>query len=212
MSAHNGIHRFRAWLAPVLGTVFFVLINPGARAFDLGSSNSGPLWWNGVFEAGPASEDLSHILEPRSPTWGLKGPMYGAPDESANATGFDFKREVLSFADRSFLSIGLGWNELELEDGDDSSGLRFSVEGHWGIGSTWSLYGQSVWIPELEDTDDRAQMTGNGFEAGVAFRPLPNISLRAGYRAFRIDFTDGRTGIDDSASSSGVLLGAGIRF
>jgi len=208
--------RFKPVLGAVVGAISVTLLSPGTHATELASTGSGPLWWSGMFDTstttGPASANLERLLEPRSPTWGLKGPMYAVTQVAADSPNFDLKRRVVSFAERSFLTIGLGWNEFELDDGDDSAGPHLSVEGRWGIGGAWTLYGQSVWVPELESTGHRGDMTGNGFEAGIAFQPLPNMSFHAGYRTFRIDFTDGRTGIDDSTISSGVLLGAGIRF
>lgn len=147
--------------------------------------------------------------------WGIRGSRYETTlsdfgDEATGHTSVDVKRRFFSLTDSSFVALGAGWESIDLDDGATSTGLRFMAEGRLGIGDTLSLYGQTSWLPELDDVGGRSNLTGQGIEAGLTFDPAPSMSVRLGYRRFRLDYDEaGGTG---TSESNGFILGAGFHW
>ena len=52
---------------------------------------------------------------------------------------------------------------------------------------------------------------GFEFEAGIAVKPFPFLSFRAGYRQFQLDFKS-LEGANETSKSKGVIIGAGVDF
>ena len=148
--------------------------------------------------------------------WGLKGTLYQSDLDEADFQGtdqfsIDVKRRIFFPTDSSFLAVGLGWEDLDLDDGQSSSGARFVLEGRVGVLGGLHLYGQTAWFPSLTDTGSRSDLTGNEYEAGLSYDPFPFMSLRAGYRHFRLDFDDDN-GTGAFSETSGFVFGAGFRW
>ncbi len=150
--------------------------------------------------------------------WGLSGSLYRVePDEAAAADGsdhvsIDLKRRVFSTTDNKFLAVGLGWENIDFESGDSSAGMRLIVEGRFRLLGSMYLYGQSAWLPSLEDVAGRSELQGSEVQAGLAFKPADVFSLQAGYRHFRLDYIDEDTGAEDFAESGGFVLGGGFHW
>ena len=151
-----------------------------------------------------------------SRNWGVRGSLYrseltGAGIDNSDHYSVDLKRRFYSLSNNSFVALGAGWEEIELGSGlGSSSGPRLIAEGRFGLGGAMSFYGQTSWMPDLDDTAAHSNLEGRGFEAGLSFEPAPSMSLRLGYRRFRLDFDHGNG--SDSAESDGFILGAGFHW
>ena len=149
--------------------------------------------------------------------WGVRGGFNLSDIETEGLEDrrrfkLDVKRRLISPTDNTFLAAGMGWERLRLENGESSQGVRLSLEGRVGLGGVATLYGESIWLPGLDNTDSYSDVSGVEFETGVVFDPLPFLSIRAGYRKFKLDYSLTGGGSDGDSSSQGVLLGAGIHW
>lgn len=147
--------------------------------------------------------------------WGIRGGIT-LSDIEAEEFGdprryhIDVKRRLISPTDNTFLAAGAGWENLDLENGESSNGVRLSLEGRVGLGGFATLYGESVWMPRLSSVNGLEDLSGREFETGLVFDPFPFLSIRAGYRRFKLDFdlTDG----SGQSTSQGIVIGAGIHW
>lgn len=180
-------------------------------------------WWSNTtsadaldasFDVGSAGGDAELWWRRR---WGMKGSLYKSDvveNQSAQAPDYlsvDFKRRLFSATRNNFLALGLGWESIDLGNGSDTHGPRFLLEGRLGVTPMVSLYGHTAWLPKLEETNDFEDPDGLEIEAGLAVKPLPHLSFRAGYREFRLDFKS-LEGVNESSKSKGVIFGAGIHW
>lgn len=178
-------------------------------------------WWANGFDANLGSGDvdagtLSGFAEVWwDQKWGIRGSRYESALEDAGIDttdhlSIDFKRRFFSLTDNSFVALGAGWESIDLDAGGTSSGLRLTAEGRVGLGGVVSLYGHTSWLPELDDIGARSNLEGREYEAGVSYDPAPFMSLRLGFRRFRLDYDEG--GSPASAESDGFILGAGFHW
>jgi hypothetical protein len=182
----------------------------------------GLLWWPNDFSVDVSEGETEggafggHTEAWWDDTWGLKGTLYRSDLDDTGLEGIDHfsvdvKRRLFSLTDNSFLAVGLGWEDIDLEDGTDSSGARLLLEGRVGVLGTLYLYGQTAWFPSLGDAGQRTDLNGNEYEAGLSYDPFPFLSLRAGYRRFKLDFDDD-TGSGISTETRGFTFGAGLHW
>ena len=198
-------------------------VNAAVFAFDSLALKQQPYWLDtDLAEGTPAMpESFDSVLGSNKELWldnkwGLQGSLYSGDLENAGANdsehlSLDVKRRFLNLTDKTFLAVGLGWQDIDMHIGGASSGPRILLEGRWGLNENLSLYGATAWLPYLDDISAGSNVAGSELEAGVAYEPLPYLSLRAGYRRFDLDYNNSR-GISRNSSSSGIMLGAGIRF
>lgn len=151
-----------------------------------------------------------------SKNWGLStqllendNQVFGLPDDSS-ILSFDVKRRF-SVRDNSLIEVGLGWQEFNIESLLESSGPRISLGGSFEFGNAFTVYGSTAWYPDVED-DFRPKQSGQAYEleAGVLYKPLPSLSLKAGYRQFSLDSSDRL--LDELGSNSGFLLGSDLSW
>lgn len=152
-----------------------------------------------------------------SEKWGLRSAYETLEREFATTaagdhTSLDLTRQIYSSVDSRFLAVGLGWESLDFDNGDSSSGVRLVVEGRLGLGASMFLYGQTAWLPSMEDVTGRSDLQGSELEAGVSYQPAPTFSLRAGYRRFRLNYVDDQSGLEDFSETGGVVMGAGFHW
>lgn len=147
--------------------------------------------------------------------WGVRSARYESSldefgvDNSSHAS-IDLKRRFFSLSEDHFVSLGAGWESIGLSGGESSSGLRLSAGGQFNVGGTVSLYGHTSWLPELDDVSGRSNLEAQEFEAGLAFDPDPSMSVRLGFRRFRLDFDEG--GSSATSESDGFILGADFHW
>ncbi|MDH3689927.1 MAG: hypothetical protein OEU36_10665 [Gammaproteobacteria bacterium] len=151
-----------------------------------------------------------------SQKWGIRGGMYRSDlddleIEDAQYLNFDVERRLFSPADDTFFAIGLGVEDIDLGQGLDSRGARFTLDGRAALFGRLSLYGQAAWYPSMEDVSGFDDIEGREFQAGISYDPAPFFSLRAGFKTIRLDFTDG-DGLNNSSESKGFHLGGGLRW
>lgn len=194
-----------------------------APAFALGplDGEAALSWWANDFEADVEGSEvdagaLGGHAELWAGGWGLRGALFrsdlsdSGSDEDIDYLSLDFKRRLFSLTDSNFIAAGFGWENLRLE-GEDSNGARLLLEGRVGFGRIFYFYGQTAWLPTLEDVSGREDLDAFEIEAGLGATPLPFVSLRAGYRRFSLDFTD-PSGDDKNDTAQGVVFGAGLHF
>ena len=180
-------------------------------------------WWSnelsgnpfkGTLDAGTISFRAEGWWDQR---WGIKGGI-DLTDIDADADELedperyhiDLKRRLFSPTDNTFFAAGVGWENLGLESGETSNGIRLSLEGRFGFAGFATFYGESIWMPRLSSVNGLEGLSGVEFETGVVFDPLPFWSIRAGYRRFELDF-DLDSGKGES-TSQGIVLGTGLHW
>lgn len=203
----------------------------------------GAVWWASDFDV--SSGDSSVSADAGAPgfraevwlfqRWGVRAERYSSnvdefdgPD--SDYTSVDFRWRAFSPSENNYFALGVGWQQMDLAtiglDGN-TSGVRLGAEGRISLGGLVYLYGQGSYLPSLDDTPAVDPLLGRfenldgyEFEAGVAWKMAPFVSLRAGYRAQTINFTltgfepipDGPTEIDGDTESTGFLAGLSFRF
>jgi len=204
-----------AWCGLSLGT--------GVHAIDSLNNSLDPYWLDtDVADEAPAiTEPFESILGSNrelwlNNKWGLQGSLYSGDLDNtgindAEYLSLDVKRRFLNLTEKTFFAVGVGWQDIDLHIGGASSGPRVLLEGRWGLNDSLSLYGATAWLPYLDDISAGSNVVGSELEAGLTYEPLPYLSLRAGYRRFDLDYDNSRS-VNRNSSSSGLMLGAGIRF
>lgn len=134
--------------------------------------------------------------------------VFGLPQDS-EFFNLDVKRRF-GAQDKSNFELGLGWQELNIESQLEASGPRVSLSGRYNLFDSFQLYGLTSYFPELEDNLANNDATAYEVEAGVLYKPLPSVSLKAGYRVFNLDLED--PDIQKLGSSSGFLLGTDLSW
>ena len=212
----------RCLLLLVLFTVG-ALLNP-VTAEESGVDGSAYLsWWsndfsaNAVdasFDAGTVGADAEVWWRQR---WGIKGSLYKSDVvESNSGDGPDFfsidiKRRLISPTENNFLALGLGWQTVDLAKGADTQGYRFLLQGGLGLTPVLSVYGHTAWLPGMVESDEIGDPKGLEIEAGIALKPFPFVSFRAGYRTFMLDYVS-LEGANETSKSKGIIVGAGVTF
>ncbi len=181
----------------------------------------GVVWWandldldpTGEFDAGAWGGYAGVWLNDR---WGARAAFFRSDldepglDQNIDYLSVDVKGRLVSVSENNFIAAGLGWENIDFGDGGDSDGLRLVLDGRFGLGRLIFVYGQAAWLPVMSDADNRSDLDAFEIEAGLGITPFPFLDLRGGYRQFRLDFkTDG---VEDSATSKGLFIGAGVHF
>lgn len=135
--------------------------------------------------------------------------VFGLPKDS-QYFNLDVKRRLFGDQDKSNLELGLGWQELDIDSQLEASGPKVSVSGRYNIFDSFQVYGLTSYFPDLVDQLNEGDATGYEFEAGLLYKPLPSLSLKAGYRVFSLDLED--PVIEELGSSSGFLLGTDLSW
>lgn len=195
-----------------------------AAADESGVDGSAYLnWWSNDFSANAldASFDAGTVgIDGEAwwaQRWGIKGSLYKSDVvESNSGEGPDFlsvdvKRRLLSPSENNFLALGLGWQSVDLTREADTEGYRLLLQGGLGLTPMLSLYGHAAWMPGLVSSAEVGDPKAVEIEAGVAIKPFPFVSFRAGYRTFKLDYVSAQ-GANEESTSKGVLVGAGVTF
>lgn len=135
--------------------------------------------------------------------------ILGLPKDSS-FFNLDVKRRFGS-QDKSNIELGLGWQELNIDSQLDASGPKVSLSGKYNLLKDFQVYGSTAYFPELEDQlKSDSTLTAYEFEAGLLYKPLPSVSVKAGYRVFNLDLEDPI--LEDLGSTSGFLLGTDLSW
>lgn len=214
-------HRNKARATFWAGTVA-LLGALNAQALGPLDGEAGIQWWNTQYAGSLWEGDLDvgsislHGESWWNKSWGVRGALYNADLDQGDGLrdeqrfSLDIKRRLISPTDNTFFAAGVGWENIRLDTGDSSNGIRLSLDGRVGLAGIVSLYGRAAWLPALSDAGRFSGMSGRELETGVVLDPLPFISLRAGYRSFNLDY-EGSNG-DGYSRANGVILGAGIHW
>ena len=135
--------------------------------------------------------------------------VLGLPKESS-FFNLDVKRRFGSH-DKSNIELGLGWQSLNIDSQLEASGPKVSLSGTYNLLKDFQVYGATSYFPELEDTIKSDQvLSAYEFEAGLLYKPVPSVSLKAGYRVFNLDLED--PVLEELGSTSGFLLGTDLSW
>ena len=163
----------------------------GSSELDSSFTGSGEIWIN---KWGISTELLDN---------NASSSFFPADSEYFN---LDVKRRFGS-KNKSNFELGLGWQELNIDSQLDASGPRVSFGGNLKFLKSFSLYGNTSYFPDLDENISKSEdVSAYEFEAGLSYKPLPSLSLKAGYRVFNLDLEDPI--IEDLGSNSGFLLGS----
>ena len=208
----------------LLCTMVIATVSIPVLSDDSGVDGSAILaWWSNDFSADAldASFDVGTVGAEAevwwSQKWGIKGSFLKSDVlESNSGEGPDFlsvdlKRRVISPTKNNFLALGLGWERVDLGKRADTRGPRFLLQGGLGLTPVLAVYGHAAWLPIMDDSEELQDPKGFEFEAGIAINPFPHVLLRAGYRQFDLDF-ESLDGGDETSTSRGLILGAGVEF
>ena len=180
-------------------------------------------WWSNNFSANAldASFDAGTVGAEGevwwAQKWGIKGSLYKSDVVESNSRegpdflSVDIKRRLISPTENNFLALGLGWQDVEFGKGVDTQGYRLLLQGGLGLTPVLSIYGHTAWLPGMVESDELEDPKGLEFEAGIALKPFPFISFRAGYRTFKLDYVSIQ-GANETSKSKGVIIGAGVTF
>jgi len=183
---------------------------------------SSAIWLSGDVSVGILSPTGSNSFlgssEIGGRNWSLSAKLLQTEDErvaglanDSSYFNFDVKRRLLGSQGKSNLKLGLGWQELDIDSQLDASGPRVSLTGEYNLFSGFQVYGATSYFPELEDEILDADITAYEVEAGLLYKPLPSISLKAGYRIFELDDLSDPT-LEDLGSTSGFLFGTDLSW
>ncbi|MGI9319690.1 MAG: hypothetical protein ACR2QW_20350 [bacterium] len=178
--------------------------------------------WNNEFESDVLNEDVdvgSLTISGEiwlGENWGLRAAWYESDLEDTalqnqSRTQLVLRRRFLSLSDNNFFALGVGAEDIELLNGESSTGLRLSAEARLAVTPITYLYGRGAYLPYMDDTEQFVDLTGSEVELGVSFTPLPFLSVKLGYLTLDLDYEDINGG-GGSTKSDGFLLGAGIHW
>ncbi|MCP3979279.1 MAG: outer membrane beta-barrel protein [bacterium] len=191
----------------------------------------GAVYWANNYDTGGLADLSSDGNTPglRAEVWflqryGVRGSFFNTDyddisvlDNESSYTSLDLMWRVFSPTDDNFIAVGAGWQEMDLNMvgmNGDTSGVRLSVEGRVSFGLFYA-YGQGSYMPELDDastpTTDLEDISGSDIEVGVAWKALPFMAVRAGYRLQNVEFTQVGFG-DGDIDTDGFLAGISARF
>jgi len=166
------------------------------------------LWWANDFDSQTTTTNVSSDAGApglRAELWlldryGVKASQYGSdPDETdgADYTSIDFMWRALAPTENNFVAVGLGWEQMEIDSlGEDTSGMRVSVEGSVGIVGMLQAYGQGAYLPSLDDVSSKNALVGSlhdldayEYEIGMAWNAMPFMNVHAGYRVSSLSYS-----------------------
>lgn len=149
--------------------------------------------------------------------WGARLARYDSdledtPLDNQSRTQIELRRRLFSASDNNFFALGVGLEDIDLVNGESSSGLRLSAEGRVAVTPIAYLYGRGAYLPDMDDAGNFKNMTGSEFEIGVSFTPLPFVSLKLGYLTLDLDYDNTLTDSSGNTQSDGFLIGAGLHW
>jgi len=130
----------------------------------------------------------------------------------ANQWTLDIKRRLLSATENTYLSMGLGWNDIKMTEGESTSGMRFVAEGRVGIYGPAYLFGQAAVSPWMTDAGNNIAPFGKELDLGLAVNPLPSMSFKAGYRSYWLDSSDLSSEATSTSKADGFYIGGGFHW
>jgi hypothetical protein len=130
----------------------------------------------------------------------------------SNQWTVDIKHRLLSANKNTYLAMGLGWNDIEMVEDEITSGMRFVAEGRIGIYGPAYLFGQAALSPWMTNSGSDASPFGKELELGLAIKPLPSMSFRAGYRSYWLDSSDLTEEATSTNQADGFYLGGGLHW
>jgi len=220
--------KYPAWARHPVGKCGFLLllfgmVSPAHSGESVVDGSVNLAWWSNnfsasaidpSFDAGTVGAEAEVWWQQK---WGLKGSLFKSDILESNSRegpdflSIDLKRRVISASRNNFLAMGLGWESIDFGGEADTKGPRLVLQGSLGLTPILSVYGQTAWLPALEESPRMADPNGFEFEAGIALKPFPFLSFRAGYKQFRLDFKS-LEGANETSKSKGVIIGAGVDF
>ncbi len=178
--------------------------------------------WNNQFESdlGDGEADVGSLTASGEiwigDNWGLRLARFESDLEETELsnetrTQVELRRRLISASDNNFFALGVGAESIDLVNGESSEGLRLSAEARLALTPITYFYGRGAYLPWMEDAGTFTDITGSELEFGVSFTPFPFVSVKLGYLTLDLDY-ENAGGSGGSASSDGILIGAGLHW
>jgi len=105
----------------------------------------------------------------------------------------------------SYLALGLGWQDISLNNSIDSEGVNVSLLGKYAITNNFLVYGEGSLFESLQS---EYTVSGYQFETGIKYSANKRFSFSAGVKV--LDFQNQNTSARNYSSS--FLLGTHLSF
>ena len=212
----------------ILATLMVVCLVAPSTALALGpvDVDAKVMYWLGELDfAGEASDDMKGVgldldlwfIDKLGvtlmyyPTSG--GGMLDGLD--MDYMSLDLKWKVYSPGENTYVAVGAGYQDNELDmgfDTADTSGFRVFVDGAVGFNDFIQGYASYVFLPSLDALDDVFDDgDGSEYELGVRFT-VKIVDIYAGYRAHNMSFSFMEGGEALDFDNDGFVVGIGFRF
>lgn len=154
--------------------------------------------------------------------WGVSGEYYGPETEEElgssdlRYTALDVKYKVVPATRNTFLALGVGYEDIDL-DAVDTSGFRLVADGRIGFLGMAYAYGKYAYLLDLDDLEIGGVVLGengdgNELDLGIGYEPLPVLSVWAGYRQTSLSYDIPVAGGSFDADTTGFYLAVGVHF
>lgn len=148
--------------------------------------------------------------------WIDKDVNFDLSNESANVISTRknllLRYRLASFSDNNFIALGGGVEELEFKESGSVIGPK--IDAQWRVGLPLNIYAyaRAAIVPSYEDTQFLDNLSSFEYEAALNITPFPLMNLRAGYRAFKLDFDGKAQNAGDGNDFQGLFIGVGVHF
>ncbi len=207
----------------IAGYILLAMASTSSHALGPVDGEIGIALWNNEYQVDLSQGDIdagSTMIYGETwlgDTWGLRGAWFdsdldgvGIPNQSR--TQLEVRRRLLSASDNNYFALGAGIEQLDLINGQDTSGFRISAEGRAGLPGSIFVYGKFAWTPDLGDAGNFKDISAREVDAGIHITPMPFLSIRLGYLDYEVDFDNATTGRSGASSTSGFYLGTGFHW
>jgi len=127
------------------------------------------------------------------------------PKNSSNRRLAINKKLFTAGQSNSYLALGLGWQDISLNNAIDSEGINVSLLGKYSVTNNFLVYGEGSLFESLQSD---YTVSGYQFETGIKYSANKRFSFSAGVKV--LDFENQNTSARNSSSS--FLLGTHLSF
>jgi len=200
----------------------------------------GVLWWQTDFARNTDIEDVSIDAGApgiRGELWlfnrvGLRASLFSSDldeldEDDADYRSADVMYRLFTLAQKNFISLGVGWQDIEFSESGlstqlvETEGPRVMADGRFSLIRVVNLYANYTWLPELDDFrpdgsgDIYTDLEGREYELGLSWTVAPFLDTRFAYRVSQLDFTHEPLLFPEysgTIENEGFMVGMGFHF